>query len=247
MTAVAAPANLNDVQEIENLVMSMNKDDNEKRKLRQLDNTTTCADEQIENVFNSSLDDSQMKRGFLTGLAMAALIVVVINSFAIFYAIEFTFIQFRQWKILLKSTEVSIRYNLENKNTLLNVLTSLFYLKFLSILNCIQYIGILCMILAVKSKYFDILFNDVQYSSTSQEFVTTKEQHTGSQERQEEENFNQEKQEEEKFNQEKQEEEKFNQEKQEEEKFDQEKQEEEKFDQEKQDDIDKICEDYIIC
>ncbi|CAF3580314.1 unnamed protein product [Rotaria sordida] len=137
MTAVAAPANLNDVQEIENLVMSMNKDDNEKR--------------------------------------------------------------------------------------------------------------ILCMILAVKSKYFDILFNDVQYSSTSQEFVTTKEQHTGSQERQEEENFNQEKQEEEKFNQEKQEEEKFNQEKQEEEKFDQEKQEEEKFDQEKQDDIDKICEDYIIC
>ncbi|CAF0894485.1 unnamed protein product [Rotaria sordida] len=212
MTAIAAPANLNDVQEIENLVMSMNKDDNEKHKLRQLDNTTTCADEQIENVFNSSLDDSQMKRGFLTGLAMAALIVVVTNSFAIF---------------LLKSTEVSIQYNLENKNTLLNVPTSLFYLKFLSILNCIQYIGILCMILAVKSKYFDILFNDVQYSSTSQEFVTTKEQHTGSQERQEEENFNQEKQEEEKF--------------------DQEKQEEEKFDQEKQDDIDKICEDYIIC
>ncbi|CAF0743931.1 unnamed protein product [Rotaria sordida] len=128
---------------------------------------------------------------------------------------------------LLPSTEVSIRYNLENKNTLLNVPTSLFYLKFLSILNCIQYMGILCMILAVKSKYFDILFNDVQYSSTSQEFVTTKEQHTGSQEKQEEE--------------------KFNQEKQEEEKFGQEKQEEEKFDQEKRDDIDKICEDYIIC
>ncbi|CAF2426959.1 unnamed protein product [Rotaria sp. Silwood2] len=64
MAVVAAPANLNDAQEVEILIPSTNSDDNKKHKLYQLENTTAYADEQIENVFNRLTDASPMKRGF---------------------------------------------------------------------------------------------------------------------------------------------------------------------------------------
>jgi len=56
MTTVATSANLNNVQEINILVSSINKDDSQKENFDQLD------DEMVYMIDDELLDNSQMKR-----------------------------------------------------------------------------------------------------------------------------------------------------------------------------------------
>ncbi len=60
MTAVATSANLNDIQETNILVSSINKDDSKKENFDQL------GDDMVHIIDDKVLDNSQMKRYWVT-------------------------------------------------------------------------------------------------------------------------------------------------------------------------------------